>query len=519
MDGLERSRREVVACRRMRHFALVLLLIAVVAFGSTPASAQAALETTIDSGPAGPTNNSAPTFTFSTIDPNAVAFDCSMDSDPFAPCTSPFTAPVLAEGSHTFSVTARDAAGNVGAPQVQSFVVDVTPPATSIDSGPAGPTNDQAPTFTFSATEANAVAFDCAMDSDPFAPCTSPFAAPTLAEGSHTFSVTARDAAGNVGAPQVQSFLVDITLPVVSIDSGPPAFTNSTTASFTFSATDDVSLGDTLGFQCRLSFQTFDPCTSRKEYTPLPEGQYTFRVRVIDEAGNVSAAAIYAWTVDLTPPGTTIDTVPPNPTSNPTTTFTFSSDDPSATFECHMDAQEFVPCSSPWGSGALSEGSHIFTVRATDLAGNVDSSPASLAFRVDTKQPPPVSDAPPSSSPPHSPQPSADPITASLVRVSKRPIRVTRKRVAPVTMRCASTKSCAGVVRLTTARRGRSVRLGYTRFAVRARKTAQVRVRLSEESFRLVKKLRRANVLVTVRQRDSAGHLRIRTRKIVLIVR
>jgi hypothetical protein len=92
-------------------------------------------------------------------------------------------------------------------------------------------------------------------------------------------------------------------------------------------------------------------------------------------------------------------------------------------------------------------------------------------------------------------------------------------RVAPVTMNCASAKSCAGVVRLTTVRRGRSVRLGSTRFVIPARKTAQVKVLLSAENFRSMKKLQPANVLVTVRQRDSAGRLRIRTRKTFLIVR
>jgi hypothetical protein len=104
------------------------------------------------------------------------------------------------------------------------------------------------------------------------------------------------------------------------------------------------------------------------------------------------------------------------------------------------------------------------------------------------------------------------------VHISKRPIRVTRKRVAPVTMHCGSTKRCIGVVRLTIARAGRHVRLGSTRFAIRARETAQVRVSLSEKSYRLVRKLHRAKGLVNVRQRDSAGHIRIGNRRTLLTV-
>lgn len=473
MDGLEGSRREVGACRCMRGFALSLLVMVVIALGVTPTSALAALETTIDSGPAGLTNDPTPTFTFSSPDPNATAFDCAVDSETFLSCSSPFTTPSLAEGSHTFSVTPRDAGGNAGAPQVRSFVVDITPP-------------------------------------------------------------------------------------VATIDSGPPAFTNSTSATFTFSGTDDVSPSHKLGLRCRLSFQALEPCAPPKEYTALPEAQYTLRVRATDEAGNVSAAAIYAWTVDLTPPDTTIDTGPPNPT-NPMASFTFSSDDPSAAFECNVDAQEFVPCSSPWASDPLSDGSHIFEVRATDLAGNVDASPAIIAFTVATP-PPPVADTPPSSSSPP-PQPSADgpnptatapaTVATSLVLIAKRPIRVTKRRLAPITLKCAGSKDCAGVVRLTTARpvrpssarsqehlsrkRGdgpdrrqrrtrrrairRVMRLGSARFVIPAGKTAQVKVRLSEKSYRLVKKLRRAKVLVTVRHRDRAGHIRIGTRQILLTVR
>jgi hypothetical protein len=431
---------------------------------------------------------------------------------------------------------------------------------TTIDSGPAGLTNDPTPTFTFSSTDPDATAFDCAVDSETFLSCSSPFTTPSLAEGSHTFSVTPSDAAGNVGAPQVRSFVVDITPPVATIDSGPPAFTNSTSATFSFSGTDDVSPSDKLGLRCRLSFQALEPCASPTEYTALPEAQYTLRVRATDEAGNVSAAAIYAWTVDLTPPDTTIDTGPPNPTS-PTARFTFSSDDPSAAFECNVDAQEFVPCSSPWVSDPLSDGSHIFEVRATDLAGNVDASPAIIAFTVDTPPPPPVTDTPPPSSSPPSPQPSADgpnttstapaTVATSVVLIAKRPIRVTRRRFAPITLNCAGSKDCAGVVRLTTARpvrassargeehisrkRGdgrdrrqrrarrrairRVMRLGSARFVIPARRTAQVKVRLSEKSYRLVKELRRAKVLVTVRHRDRAGHIRIGTRKIFLTVR
>jgi hypothetical protein len=42
----------------------------------------------------------------------------------------------------------------------------------------------------------------------------------------------------------------------------------------------------------------------------------------------------------------------------------------SATFECHVDAKSFAPCTSP-RKLKLKVGKHRFYVRATDAAGNV----------------------------------------------------------------------------------------------------------------------------------------------------
>jgi hypothetical protein len=53
------------------------------------------------------------TFEFSSSEPG-VSFECSLDGQPFVPCVSPDTVKVR-KGKHTFSVRARDAAGNVDA--------------------------------------------------------------------------------------------------------------------------------------------------------------------------------------------------------------------------------------------------------------------------------------------------------------------------------------------------------------------------------------------------------------------
>jgi hypothetical protein len=78
---------------------------------------------------------------------------------------------------------------------------DTAPPETTITAGPAeGSTTTQADaSFSFSSSETNST-FSCQLDGSGFSPCTSPKTYNSLANGSHTFDVTATDAAGNSDA-------------------------------------------------------------------------------------------------------------------------------------------------------------------------------------------------------------------------------------------------------------------------------------------------------------------------------
>ena len=75
---------------------------------------------------------------------------------------------------------------------------DATPPETTIDSGPSGPTNDASPSFGFSSDDPGA-SFECRLDSNQeadFQPCSSPQAYSSLTDGLHTFEVRATDTVG-----------------------------------------------------------------------------------------------------------------------------------------------------------------------------------------------------------------------------------------------------------------------------------------------------------------------------------
>lgn len=88
---------------------------------------------------------------------------------------------------------------------------------------------------------------------------------------------------------------------------------------------------------------------------------------------------------DTTPPETSIDRSPPRRSERRRVRIAFSSDEAPAAFECRLDDRPFAACSSPVRL-RVRPGRHRFQVRATDAAGNVDRSPASVRFRVKRKR-------------------------------------------------------------------------------------------------------------------------------------
>jgi PKD repeat protein len=80
-------------------------------------------------------------------------------------------------------------------------------------------------------------------------------------------------------------------------------------------------------------------------------------------------------------PETTITSGPSGTTNSTSATFEFTASEP-ASFECSLDAQPSSACSSPVSYSSLSAGSHTFRVRAIDLAGNADPTPAERTWIV-----------------------------------------------------------------------------------------------------------------------------------------
>jgi hypothetical protein len=350
--------------------------------------------TMISSGPSGSTTSTDASFAFSSSEPNST-FECKLDASDFASCSSPKAYSGLAVGQHTFSVRATDAAGNVDASAATAGWTitggsggpgDDTPPQTTITSGPSGPTNDATPTFAFSSNEAGST-FACSTDDGAWSACSSPWTTSTLADGAHSVSVRATDAADNADeSPAVRSFTVDTKAPHTAITSAPPDSSDSAQATIAFIADEDGATSE-----CRLDDGAWVTCTSPYQLSGLGDGAHTVVVRSRDAAGNVeSPGASASWTVALpggggpgTPAGgaPTVDlNLPDSEPAGRTLSVTATAADDHGIDHVEfwldhtrVDTDTDEPYAARIAASSLRIGTHTISVRAFDAAGQAAS--------------------------------------------------------------------------------------------------------------------------------------------------
>jgi hypothetical protein len=288
------------------------------------------------------------------------------------------------------------------APPVQEAPpLDTAAPETSITSAPALITTSTNASFAFAASESGA-SFECRLDGSEWKSCAAPKSYSGLGLGLHEFSVRATDVAGNVDqSPAISTWTVlslaptDTTAPETSISSGPSGTTTATSASFSFSASESGS-----SFECRLDSGSWTSCSSPQAYSGLAVGAHQFSVRATDVADNTDTSpATRSWTVeavapppppaDTTAPETTVSSGPSGTTTATGASLGFSASESGSTFECKLDSGSWASCGSPKSYTGLNVGSHQFSVRATDTAGNTDASPATRGWTVEAPAPPP----------------------------------------------------------------------------------------------------------------------------------
>jgi len=116
------------------------------------------------------------------------------------------------------------------------------------------------------------------------------------------------------------------------------------------------------------------------------DGSYTLAVFATDGAGN-NASGSQIYIVDNTPPDTGISSGPAALTNSSTASFSFTSTETGSTFECSLDGADFSACNNPQDFDTTADGSHTLQVRAIDVLGNTDASPASHNWTVDLTAP------------------------------------------------------------------------------------------------------------------------------------
>ena len=250
---------------------------------------------------------------------------------------------------------------------------DTVVPETTITAGPRKYGTAIA-TFEFESNEKSAM-LECSLDGTQFATCASPKTYTGLSKGKHSFRVRAVDGAGNADpTPARREWQVDRKAPATKLTDAPNTYSQDD-ARFEFTASKKHS-----SFECKLDEGDYETCSSPKTYAGLDDGGHRFRVRAVDQAGNPDASpASRKWTVDTSPPETSIDAGPPRNSHRGSATFTVSSE-AGVTFECRFDGHAWGECGQVSG---LSDGKHIMRARAKDRAGNVDPTPASWSWRID----------------------------------------------------------------------------------------------------------------------------------------
>jgi hypothetical protein len=318
--------------------------------------------------PASLSANATPTFSFAEGD--ATGFACSLDGGSFGSCPSPFTAPALTDGPHSFAVHGTN---GTSVSQNSTYTWTINTVAPTITASPSNPSANGSPSFSF--TDASYSSFKCRLDAAAsFTACASPVLLGALADGSHTFRVEAIDGDGAATTFASSTWTIDSSAPTIVTKPQSPSANSSPAFAFT-----EPGFGS---FVCQLDASgsyTAAQCSP----SALSNASHILDVKGAALDGSLTTKASYAWTVDATAP--TLAATPSNPSANAAPSLSFTQTSYSS-FKCNLDGSGFSACSSPDPTGALSDGSHTFKVEATDSDG-ASTQIASYTWTVNTAAP------------------------------------------------------------------------------------------------------------------------------------
>jgi hypothetical protein len=251
--------------------------------------------------------------------------------DTTSPYSMTWDSTTTTNGSHTLTAVARDAAGNTTTSAAVTVTVnnpgpaDTTPPTVSITAPASGSTLVGSVTITATASDNVGVAgVQFKLDGanlgleDTTSPYSLTWDTTSAANGSHTLTATARDAAGNTTTSAPVTVTVnnpppaDTTPPTVSITAPANGATVTGSVTVTAMASDNVGV---LGVQFKLdganlgAEDTTSPYSITWDATTATQGTHTLTAVARDAAGNTTTSAPITVTVaNGTPPTVSIST-------------------------------------------------------------------------------------------------------------------------------------------------------------------------------------------------------------------
>ena len=214
----------------------------------------------------------------------------------------------------------------------------------------------------------------------PFADCSSPTSYTGLTEAAHTFEVRAEDAAGNLDpTPATHAWTVDQTAPNTSFVSTPANPSANPTPTFGLGSTETPST-----FECDLDGGGWSACSTPFTTPPLGNGSHTLKARATDAAGNTDASEItFTWLVDATAPTGSITSPANGADIGGTVVLASDSADAGGSGVATVVFQRSPAGAGTWTSQAASwdttaqaDGDYDLRVVTTDGAGNSFTSAA-----------------------------------------------------------------------------------------------------------------------------------------------
>ncbi len=304
-------------------------------------------------------------------------------------------ATTLREGTYSYSITARDKAGNTSTPTTGSFSIDATAPTLILEAAdPARNFNEGTGSVTFSWTcpEETGISYSLTLDKNKTPIAVEPtlssegtytFTLRNVADGKHSYTLTATDAAGN-SSTKKGSFSFDATAPSLTLNPFKAKLNNKGKLEATLSWKGEKGARYTL---CLEGHDPIDMGTRTSYKCQLDNGAYSYYVIATDKEENVTLSATHTLRLDNEAP---VFTTAPNHSmqleedGRASTTISWSCNESTGiSYTVKVDGKTIKNARmvddgngnfSYTHTATLKAGKHSYSITATDQAGNKTTS-------------------------------------------------------------------------------------------------------------------------------------------------